>query len=233
MKTLHLLSILFALSLFISSCDGVADSGASDARGDNVNIAERADAQNDFEGSPDEHAVTGSESILDIAASDENFSVLAQAVIFAGLDEALDGNRQLTVFAPTNDAFVALLGALNLTAEELFVEENKSLVRDILLYHVAPGKRTAKSVVKADKIRTLLKKFAEIETEDGKVFIGNEENGFAQIIQTDIFASNGVIHVLNAVLLPPTSDDKDDDDDDDDDDNDDKDDDYDDDDDED
>ncbi len=157
------------------------------------------DDEEDYESENDK----GTDSILDIAGSNDDFSILAQAVTFAGLDKALDGRRQFTVFAPTNDAFEVLLSALGLTAEELLVEENKELVKNILLYHVAPGNRPAEDVIDSDKIRTLSKKFVEVEVDDGSVQVGNEENGFANVIATDIMASNGVIHVIDGVMLPP------------------------------
>jgi uncharacterized surface protein with fasciclin (FAS1) repeats len=141
-------------------------------------------------------------SILEIAAGLEDFSILAQAVEFAGLASVLDGRRQFTVFAPTNDAFVALLEALETTAEDLFVPENRGLVRDILLYHVAPGSRKAEDVITSDRIRTLSKSFFFVKEEEGDFFVGNEGNGFAQIIGTDVMARNGVIHVIDAVMLP-------------------------------
>ncbi len=151
------------------------------------------------------------ESIVDIAAGNEDFSILVEAVQFAGLASVLDGRRQFTVFAPTNDAFVTLLEDLELTPEELFDEDNRDFVRDILLYHVAPGSRKAEDVVTSDRIRTLNKSFFFVEEEvmqddegeDVTVYkVGNEENGFAQIIDTDIMARNGVIHVIDAVMLP-------------------------------
>ena len=140
-------------------------------------------------------------SILEIAAGLDDFSILAQAVEFAGIASVLDGRRQFTVFAPTNDAFVALLEALETTAEDLFVPENRGLVRDILLYHVAPGSRKAEDVVTSDRIRTLSKSFFFVKEEEGEFFVGNE-NGFAQIIGTDVMARNGVIHVIDTVMLP-------------------------------
>jgi uncharacterized surface protein with fasciclin (FAS1) repeats len=141
-------------------------------------------------------------SILEIAAGEEDFSILAQAVDFAGLASALDGRRQLTVFAPTNDAFVALLEALELEAGELFVPENRGLVRDILLYHVAPGSRKAEDVVTSDRIRTLSRSFILVKEEEGDFFVGNDANGYARITGTDILARNGVIHVIDTVMLP-------------------------------
>jgi len=142
------------------------------------------------------------DSIVDIASSVDDFSILVEAVVFAGLAEELDGNRQYTVFAPTNDAFEALLEALELTAEELFSEGNEGLVRNILLYHVAPGNRAAEDVVTSDRIRTASKSFIFVNEEEGDFFVGNDANGFAQIVEVDIFARNGVIHVIDAVMLP-------------------------------
>lgn len=218
--TLMLIRILpvlvLGLSLLFIGCDDITNPGNTDQNNVTGSENETVATITSDRGGPENNPVSSSNSILEIAATDENFSILAQAVLFAGLDDVLDGNRQLTVFAPTNDAFAALLGDLGLTAEQLLVEDNKGLVTDILLYHVAPGKRQAKSVINAEQIRMLLGKFTEIETEDSKVYIGNEENGFATIVQTDIFASNGVIHVIDSVLLPPTSDDHDDEEDDDD-----------------
>lgn len=144
------------------------------------------------------------ENILDIAGSNDNFSILAQAVLFAGLDDALNGKRQLTVFAPTNDAFAKLLSE-GQTPEELLQALGKETVRDILLYHVAPGKRKANAVLGSEQINTLLKKFIDVELEGSTLTVGNEENGFATVVNTNIFASNGVIHVIDTVMLPPSS----------------------------
>lgn len=145
------------------------------------------------------------ETILEIAADNDNFSILAEAVGFAGLGEALDGKRQLTVFAPTDDAFFALLEELDLEAEELFAEGNEELVANILLYHVASGKRASNAVLGSKQINTLLKKFIDVELDGNSLTVGNDENGFANVLATDVFASNGVIHVIDAVMLPPTS----------------------------
>lgn len=197
MKKYSLLSIVLVFALMFTSCDDVTNSSLNE--NSELNQATKV------KGPADKNPVSSDSSILEIAASNDDFSILAQAVVFADLDEALNAKRQLTVFAPTNEAFVALLAALDLTAEELFVEENKELVRNILLYHVAPGKRQAKSVLNANRINTLLEQFAKIKRENGNLLIGNEENGFATITATDIFASNGVIHVIDGVLLPADS----------------------------
>ena len=191
MKLQSILSAILIL-LFLSACD-LTDSTYSDA-GEMQKNAEINALNNN----------SGNSTILEIAADNEDFSILAEAVVFAGLDGTLDGRRQFTVFAPTNDAFEALLDALELTADELFVEENKELVKEILLYHVAPGNRDSEAVTTADQINTLQGYFIKVNEDNGSFFVGNDENGFAQITDVDINASNGVIHVIDAVMLPPS-----------------------------
>ena len=143
-------------------------------------------------------------TIVDIASGAPDFSILVDAVVFADLAGTLSGNRQFTVFAPTNDAFVDLLNTLGITADELFQPQNKALVTKILLYHVAPGERFAADVVSSDKVRTMAKEFAHIKIDDG-AFIGNDTYGYAEIVDTDIDAANGVIHVINKVIVPPSA----------------------------
>jgi len=177
---------------------------------DNVTNADLADKSKAVESGNVETAMHGNkgkpggQSILDIAGSSEDFTILAAAVEFADLGEALDGRRQLTVFAPTNDAFAKLLSP-GQEPKDLLEALGKETVRDILLYHVAPGKRVANAVLGSEQINTLLKKFIDVELNGSDLTIGNEENGFANVVGTNIFASNGVIHVIDAVMLPPSS----------------------------
>ncbi len=135
-------------------------------------------------------------SIVDIAVSDARFSTLVAALKKAELVDALSGKGPFTVFAPTNDAFAALLDELGINAEQLL---NNPDLKDILLYHVVSGKATASDVVKLSKVTTLNGKDIVIEVKDGSVIL----NGKVKVIITDIMASNGVIHVLDGVLLPP------------------------------
>jgi uncharacterized surface protein with fasciclin (FAS1) repeats len=137
-----------------------------------------------------------SETIVDIAASDENFSTLVTALELAGLDEALQGEGPFTVFAPTNDAFNALPeGALDSLVAD------KEALTDVLLYHVAEGEAMAADVVELDgqKVETLLGQYLDIAIEDETVLVDE-----AQVVVTDIKASNGVIHVIDSVLIPET-----------------------------
>lgn len=135
-------------------------------------------------------------NIVEIAASDERFSTLVAALTKAGLVETLSGPGPFTVFAPTNDAFAALLADLGITAEELL---NSPDLASILTYHVVAGKVTAADVVQLDKATTVNGKDITIEVVDGNVIL----NGSIKVIITDILASNGVIHVIDGVLLPP------------------------------
>lgn len=135
-------------------------------------------------------------SIVEIASEDPQFSTLVTALQAAGLVETLQGEGPFTVFAPTNNAFAKLPSE---TLESLLKPENKQMLVDVLTYHVTPGKLTAKDVVKLDgkEIKMVNNKPAKIEVKDGKVFIDG-----AQIIQTDIMAENGIIHVIDTVILP-------------------------------
>lgn len=137
-----------------------------------------------------------SETIVDIAASDENFSTLVTALELAGLDAALQGEGPFTVFAPTNDAFNALPeGAL-----ESLVADTEALT-DVLLYHVTEGEAMAADVVELDgkKVETLLGQYLDVALEGEAVMVDE-----AQVVVTDIKASNGVIHVIDSVLVPET-----------------------------
>ncbi len=136
------------------------------------------------------------QTIVDIAVADGRFTTLVAAVQAAGLVETLAGEGPFTVFAPTDEAFAKLPAG---TLEELLKPENKQQLTDILLYHVVAGKVMAADVVNLSEAETALGEKVAIKVEDGKVFI-NE----AQVIITDIEASNGVIHVIDTVILPPS-----------------------------
>jgi uncharacterized surface protein with fasciclin (FAS1) repeats len=144
-----------------------------------------------------EAAPPGDQTIVEIAVSDpDNFSTLVAAVQQAGLVDALDGNRHYTVFAPTDDAFAAIgLNAGNIDtvpAAEL---------KNILLYHVTNGDRNSQSVIPADSIRMANgeRTFPQL-TSEGAFIEG--ANSTAEIVIPDVNASNGVIHVIDTVLLP-------------------------------
>jgi len=145
---------------------------------------------------PSDEAAMEKKTIVDVAVADGRFNTLVAAVTAAELVETLSGEGPFTVFAPTDDAFAALPAG---TVDSLLLPENKQQLTDILLYHVVSGKVMAADVVTLTSAPTVLGKDVTITVKDGKVFL----NDTVQVIITDVEASNGVIHVIDAVLLPP------------------------------
>jgi uncharacterized surface protein with fasciclin (FAS1) repeats len=134
------------------------------------------------------------QNVVEIAASNPDFSTLVTAVKAAGLAETLSGTGPFTVFAPTNAAFAKLPAG---TVENLLKPENKDQLVSILTYHVVAAKVTAADVVKLDTATTVQGGVADVTVKDGKVMIDN-----ANVTKTDIMASNGVIHVIDTVIMP-------------------------------
>ncbi|HEX6146145.1 MAG TPA: fasciclin domain-containing protein [Acidimicrobiia bacterium] len=134
-------------------------------------------------------------SIVATAEAAGDFTTLLAAVEAAGLVETLEGEGPYTVFAPTDDAFAALPEG---TVEGLL--EDPEALGAILLYHVVPGEVTSDQVVTLESATTAQGSDLAIRVEGDSVFVND-----AQVIVTDIQASNGVIHVIDAVLLPPTA----------------------------
>jgi transforming growth factor-beta-induced protein len=133
--------------------------------------------------------------IVDTAVADGRFKTLAAALGAAGLVETLKGEGPFTVFAPTDDAFAKLPAG---TVETLLKPENLEQLKSILLYHVVSGKVLADQVVTLESADTVLGKPVTIKVMDGKVYVND-----SQVVLTDVLASNGVIHVIDSVLLPP------------------------------
>jgi uncharacterized surface protein with fasciclin (FAS1) repeats len=132
--------------------------------------------------------------IVDTAVAAGDFKTLAAALQAAGLVDTLKGTGPFTVFAPTDEAFAKLPAG---TVADLLKPENKQKLISILTYHVVAGKVLAKQVVKLHEAKTLNGQEVKIKVDMGKVMINN-----ANVVKTDILCSNGVIHVIDAVLLP-------------------------------
>ncbi len=131
--------------------------------------------------------------IVDTAVA-AKFNTLVAAVKAADLVKTLQGDGPFTVFAPTDAAFAALPEG---TLTELLKPENKAKLQAILTYHVVAGKVTAADVVKIDEAKTVQGGEIRIEVKDGKVMINN-----ATVVKADVMCTNGVIHVIDKVLLP-------------------------------
>jgi uncharacterized surface protein with fasciclin (FAS1) repeats len=132
-------------------------------------------------------------TIVDVASADATFSTLVAAVSAAGLVETLSGTGPFTVFAPTNDAFAALPAGV---LDALLLPENKALLAQILTYHVVSGMVMAADVTDGD-VATVEGQTIKLSTADGVTVNG------ATVVAADVAASNGVIHAIDAVILPP------------------------------
>ncbi len=138
--------------------------------------------------------MTSQSDIVDTAVSAGQFQTLAAALTAADLVDTLKGDGPFTVFAPTDDAFAKLPEG---TVETLLKPENKDQLVAVLTYHVVAGKVAAEDVVKLDSATTVNGEAVSITVADGGVRVDN-----ANVVATDIEASNGIIHVIDTVILP-------------------------------
>jgi uncharacterized surface protein with fasciclin (FAS1) repeats len=201
-KTLRLSALIAILALVIAAC-GDGDAGDTTTP-DETPTTEEMTATTEAETTATTEEMMG-DTIVDVAAGNEDFSTLVAAVQAAGLEEALaDPEATLTVFAPTNEAFEAALAALGLTAEELLADTET--LTAILTYHVLGEVVTSSDIAAAGAEEIPV---ATLSGEELVVVVGDDGTvGFADqtatVTMADIEASNGVIHVIDAVLLPPS-----------------------------
>ena len=139
-------------------------------------------------------AYAADKDIVDTAVSSGQFKTLAAALDAAGLIDTLKGDGPFTVFAPTDYAFAKLPAG---TVEDLLKPENKQKLVDVLTYHVVPGKVMAADVTKLDEAKTFNGKAIDIQVDGGSVKVND-----ANVTKTDIGATNGVIHVIDEVIMP-------------------------------
>jgi uncharacterized surface protein with fasciclin (FAS1) repeats len=142
-------------------------------------------------------AAAAKQDIVETAVAAGSFSTLATALKAAGLVDALKGPGPFTVFAPTDDAFKKLPEG---TLDSLLKPENKDKLTAILTYHVVSGNVTSAQVVKLTSAKTLNGQSVSITSHDGDLMVNN-----ANVVKADIHASNGVIHVIDTVILPPSN----------------------------
>ena len=141
-----------------------------------------------------DHHQAAKKDIVDTAVGAGQFKTLAAALKAGGLVETLKGEGPFTVFAPTDEAFAKLPDG---TLDDLLKPENKEKLVAILTYHVVAGQATSSDVAGMKSAKTVNGKEVKFTARDGKVTVNN-----ANVIKADIMASNGVIHVVDAVLLP-------------------------------
>ncbi len=138
--------------------------------------------------------MNGKGDVVDVASGMDQFSTLVAAVKAAGLVETLKGDGPFTVFAPTNNAFDKLPAG---TVDSLLEAGNREKLRAVLTYHVVPGRITAADAMQASSAETVQGQSLSITTEGERVMIDN-----ATVVKADVPASNGVIHVIDTVLMP-------------------------------
>lgn len=160
---------------------GVACEATPESSQPPVSVAPAADA-------------AGAKDIVDTAVAAGKFNTLAAALKAAGLVETLKGDGPFTVFAPTDDAFAKLPAG---TVESLLKPENKEKLVSVLTYHVVPGKAMSGDLKDGQSVTTVSRKDVTVKVKGGNVMVGD-----AKVITPDVAASNGVIHVIDTVLLP-------------------------------
>ena len=151
-------------------------------------------------------SASAQKTVVDVAVSSKDHSTLVVAVKAADLVSTLQGKGPFTVFAPTNEAFGKLPKG---TVENLLKTENKATLAKILTYHVVAGNLDAAAVVKAIKdgngkvtLKTVSGGTLNASLKNGKVILTDEKGGIATVTATDLKAGNGVVHVIDTVLMP-------------------------------
>lgn len=184
MKKLTIAAVAVAAALTLAACSSSSEEpAASTAASESAAAAEPSMAS--------EAPMAG--DIIEVASTTDGFATLTAAVTAAGLVETLQGEGPFTVFAPTDDAFAALPAGV---LDALLLPENKDALTKILTYHVVSGKVMAADVTDGD-VPTVEGQTVALSTADGVTVNG------AKVIQADVETSNGVIHAIDAVILPP------------------------------
>jgi uncharacterized surface protein with fasciclin (FAS1) repeats len=189
MRRTTLVAVAAAAALTLAACSSSSDetTNSDPAASEAAAVADEAETEMDAE------APAGAGTIVDIASTTDGFGTLVAAVQAAGLGETLAGEGPFTVFAPTDEAFAALPAGL---VDALLLPENKDVLTKILTYHVVPGTVMAADITDGD-VATVEGQNVTLSTADGVTVNG------AKVVQADIVADNGVIHVIDAVIVPP------------------------------
>ena len=191
MKTTKTIILVFTLALFVCSCKN--DKKAEDST--NSAVAETEVTTDEKKGQAFIEDDEGKPTVLSIAIGSKDHTTLVAAVQAASLENALVNAGPLMVFAPTNEAFAALPEG---TVENLLKPENKDALANILKYHVTPGNYSKDFLKKFKKLGQANNQYVQVEVIDGEPTIGGAK------ILGSVKAGNGIVHVIDKVLLPPT-----------------------------
>ncbi len=189
---------VFSLGLLAAACgsDDDASSTATTAAAAETTAAASETTKKADAPATTAAAATADKDIIDTAVGAGDFKTLAAALTAAGLVDTLKGPGPFTVFAPTDAAFKALPAG---TVEDLLKPENKAKLTSILTYHVVSGNVMAADVVKLTEAKTVQGANVKIKVEGSNVLLNDK----VKVTKTDIKTKNGVIHVIDAVLMPP------------------------------
>jgi len=189
-RKIKLFALALAIGLVAVAC------GDDDSSSSSTPAATSAAAN-----TPAASSAMATKDIVDTAVAAGKFTVLAEALTKADLVTTLKGAGPFTVFAPTDEAFAAALKSLNLTKDQLFAD--KATLSSILTYHVVAGSVPASEVMKLNgkEAKTVNGASVKITIKGTDVYL----NGETKVVQADVAASNGVIHVIDKVLLPPSA----------------------------
>lgn len=204
-----ILTLCLGLAMLLAVACEAPPSGTNEANADADNTQTNAEANADSanaDGTNADAKTDGSQNIVAVASGNKDFDTLVSAVKAAELVETLEGEGPFTVFAPTNEAFEKLPEG---TVEDLLKPENKDKLKGILTYHVVSGKLDAAAVAEAIKkgdgkatLKTVQGDELTASLDGEKVIITDAKGGKATVAKTDVMASNGVIHVIDTVIMP-------------------------------
>merc|ERR1711907_487047 len=147
-------------------------------------------------------AAAPTKNIVELAQSVDDLSTLVAAVVAADLAETLSSPGPFTVFAPTNEGFAALPEG---TVDTLLKPENKAQLADILTYHVLPAQVLSTDLKPAQSVETVEGKKLQVYAKGGRVYVGPSIKELKKVVGADNLASNGVAHIIDGVMLPPSS----------------------------
>jgi len=191
MRLASLAALAAAAAITVAACGGsTEETAATPAATESAAVAESAMPE---EAPAEETAAPALGTVVDVASGTEGFSTLVSALTAGELVDTLNGAGPFTVFAPTDDAFAALPAGV---LDALLLPENKGTLVQILTYHVVPGTVLAADIADGE-VATVEGQNVTLSTTDGVTVNG------AKVIQADVMADNGVIHVIDAVILPP------------------------------
>ncbi|MFM8744260.1 MAG: fasciclin domain-containing protein [Cytophagales bacterium] len=188
-KSLLLVGIFAAFAIIVTSCGDGGKAAKEKAKQDSVR---RADSVAREKAKADSIAALP-KSIAETAINTPNLSTLVAALQAGELVDVLKGTDALTVFAPTNDAFAAIQS----TVDMLLKAENKSKLQNVLKYHVVAGTVKAADLKDGQELTTLQGEKIKVQLKDGKVYVGG-----AEVTNPDVTVTNGVVHMINKVLVP-------------------------------